>query len=102
MRICLVGTGAIAHAHAEAIQNIPRLQLTTVVDTDDGKAREFAARWGVACVHSCIEEALKRRNFDRAHVAVSPDAHAAVTSQFARGICAKLRREATCFHHSRG
>ena len=80
-RICLVGTGSIAHAHAEAIQNIPGLLLTTVVDTDGGKARQFAARWGVEHVYTRIDEALERRSFDRAHVAVPPDAHAAVTLQ---------------------
>ena len=80
-RICLIGTGSIAHAHAEAIQNIPGLKLTTVVDTASDKARQFAARWGVDHVFTSIEEALERQHFNRAHVAVPPNAHAAVTLQ---------------------
>ena len=78
-RICLIGTGSIAHAHAEAIQNNPSLLLTAVVDTDGDKARQFAARWNVEHVHTRIDEALEGRNFDRAHIAVPPHAHASVT-----------------------
>jgi predicted dehydrogenase/nucleoside-diphosphate-sugar epimerase len=80
--ICLVGTGFIAHAHAEAIQNLPNLSLVTVVDTDSVRARQFAARWGVDHVYANIEEALERRSFDRVHVLVPPPAHAAVTLHF--------------------
>ena len=80
-RICIVGTGSIAHTHAEAIRDFPNLLLTAVVDRDGDKARQFAEKWGVEHVYTRIEEALEQRRFDRAHVAVPPDAHAAVTLQ---------------------
>jgi predicted dehydrogenase/nucleoside-diphosphate-sugar epimerase len=78
-RICLIGAGSIAQAHAEAIRNIPGLALTVVIDSDGAKARRFAAQWRIEHVYSSISEALGRRNFDRAHVAVPPNVHYEVT-----------------------
>jgi predicted dehydrogenase/nucleoside-diphosphate-sugar epimerase len=80
-RICIVGTGCIAHTHAEAIRNLSNLLLTAVVDRDANKARQFAEKWGAERVYTHIEEALEQRGFNRAHVAVPPDAHTAVTLQ---------------------
>ena len=83
-RICIVGTGSIAHTHAEAIWDLPNLLLTAVVDSDADKARQFAEKWGVEHAYTEIEEALEQRRFDSAHVAVPPNAHAVVTLQLLR------------------
>lgn len=48
-RAAIIGTGAIAHAHAEAIAALaPRIELVAVVDLDPERARAFVDRFGAA------------------------------------------------------
>lgn len=81
-RICLVGAGNIAHAHAEALQAVPGVAVTSVVDPNVSAARSFAAAWKVPQVFAAAEEALRSGQVDAAHVLVPPDIHAAAARPF--------------------
>lgn len=76
-RVCLVGAGYIAHVHAEALRQLPGIELVSVVDASRGAAETFARRWRLASYGS-VEEMLAADKPDRAHVLVPPDRHAAV------------------------
>lgn len=74
-RACIVGTGNIAQAHAEALKNIALADLTAVVDVDSSRAENFAKKWGVPNVYSDLKSALADNAFDVAHVTTPPDLH---------------------------
>src|SRR5690348_15690814 len=78
-RVCLVGAGYIADVHAEALKalNIP---LTAGVDPNETARNKLARKWKVAARFASGEEGLKVDAFDRGHVVVPPDLHAAVTA----------------------
>ncbi len=84
-RICLVGAGYIARVHADALRSLPGHSVTTIVDPNLDAARSLAAVAGATQVHASAEEALAQggpdRGFDRAHVLVPPDLHAATAAQ---------------------
>ena len=42
LRIGIIGTGGIAHAHMKAYQNQPDVEITALADLEPGKAKAFA------------------------------------------------------------
>lgn len=48
LRTGLIGCGKIAAAHAEALATLPESDFVACCDTDEGRARDFAARYGGA------------------------------------------------------
>lgn len=79
LRACIVGTGNIAQAHAEAIKDITLAELTAVVDVDASRAQSFADKWGVPNVYSDLKSALKDDKFDVVHVTTPPDLHTQIS-----------------------
>ena len=80
-RICLVGAGSIARAHAEAIAALPGLGIACIVDPNLAAAARLAKDFGGVAHYGSIAEALAGVGFERAHVLVPPDLHAAVTAE---------------------
>ena len=80
-RICLVGAGSIARAHAEAIAALPGLSIACIVDPSIAAAARLARDFGAVAHYTSIAEALAGVGFDRAHVLVPPDLHAPVTAE---------------------
>lgn len=74
-RICLIGAGAIARTHAEALASLRR-RIVAVVDPDI----RAACRLTAAPAFATVEAALAAGGFDRAHVLVPPPVHAAVAA----------------------
>lgn len=72
-RICLVGAGAVAAAHAEVIRGAPGLTLSGAADPNTEAAKKFAARWGAPSVYASVEAALAQGEFDAAHILTPPD-----------------------------
>ncbi len=75
VRTAIVGCGAIAHWHLDAIERaqIP-ITITTAVDPDDASAQRLAARTG-AVVQPSLAAALAAGGFDAALIAVPHDLH---------------------------
>ena len=84
-RICLIGAGFIARVHAEALRGLPGCQVVAVVDPNEAAAAALARVCGTATVHPSVEAALAAGGFDRAHVLVPPDLHAATAAALLRG-----------------
>jgi len=81
-RICLVGAGFIAQAHAEALRSIPGTTVAAVADPNLDAARRLAAAAGGAAAHASAAEALAAGGIDAAHVLVPPDIHQAAAMPF--------------------
>ncbi len=77
-RIALIGAGNISEVHAAALRTLPGLTIGAVVDPNIAAAERLASRAGGRAFAS-VAEALAADSFDRAHVLVPPDLHAAVT-----------------------
>ncbi|MFJ6675708.1 Gfo/Idh/MocA family protein [Actinosynnema sp. NPDC091369] len=75
-RTCaIVGTGAIAGAHAEAIAALPgRARLVGVVDVQPDRAAEFAARWDVP-TYPTVADLLDAQRPDLVHLCTPPGTH---------------------------
>ncbi|GAA3678185.1 putative dehydrogenase [Lentzea atacamensis] len=75
-RAAIVGTGAIAAAHAEALRAAgDRIELVAVVDVDADRAAAFAQEWGVPRVHPRLATLLDVEELDVVHVCTPPRSH---------------------------
>lgn len=76
-QVCLVGAGSIADVHAQSLRalNIP---IAAVIDPNARAREKLAGKWKVPAHFASTDEALAQIAFDRAHVLVPPDFHAAV------------------------
>jgi predicted dehydrogenase len=71
----IVGTGAIAGAHAEAIAALPdRTRLVGVVDVDPDRAAAFAAKWDVPA-YPTVADLLDTQRPDLVHLCTPPGSH---------------------------
>lgn len=77
LRCAIVGTGAIAQAHARAVAAHPRAALFAASDLDRSSAERFAAQWDVPAVYDTLEELLATEHPDVVLVCTPPVAHAA-------------------------
>lgn len=74
VRIAIVGTGAIAGVHAEALEGIPRAKIVAVTDTDHRRLDPFGERTGAAR-YPTLADLLSREKPDLVHVCTPPAAH---------------------------
>ena len=79
-RICLVGAGLIGRVHADVLKAMPGHTVSAVVDPNEAAARAL----GLGTYFPTVEAALAANAFDRAHVLVPPDLHAAVAGPILR------------------
>lgn len=77
LRAAIIGTGAIANAHATALAATSDAELVTVVDRDPAAARAFAERWNVPTVADSLESLLEGDAVDVVHICTPPGVHAA-------------------------
>ncbi len=73
IRVLIIGTGGMAHAHAEAYAAMDGVKLVGGVDTDPARVAAFNAKFGIKDGFSSVEDALDWGAFDAASN-VTPDA----------------------------
>ena len=71
-RLLMVGTGAMARAHAERFALMPGCRLAAAVDSNDERARDFAAAFQIPVAFGSLAEAIAWGEFDAA-VNSTPD-----------------------------
>lgn len=76
LRAAIVGTGAIANAHATALAATSDAELVAVVDQDPARAQDFAARWGDPATFDSLDELIAAGGIDVLHVCTPPGVHA--------------------------
>lgn len=75
-RSAIVGTGAIAHAHAEALTKLSdRISLIAVVDVDAERARAFADQYGIDTIYTDAAELIAAEKLDLVHLCTPPATH---------------------------
>jgi D-apiose dehydrogenase len=80
----LVGAGYFARFQAEAWKRIPAAEIVAVADSAPGKARAFAAEFGIPRAYESAAEALDRERPDFVDVATRPESHLELTRDAAR------------------
>jgi len=73
IKIAIVGTGGMAHAHALAYQAIRGCRLVAACDVVEERATAFAEEFGIPSVHTDVDEMLRDVEID-AVSNVTPDA----------------------------
>ncbi|WP_127792434.1 Gfo/Idh/MocA family protein [Agromyces sp. LHK192] len=94
-RVAIIGTGAIAHAHAQAVNALaPRVELVAVVDVDLGRARTFARQHAPsAAVYGDVDDLLAAEPLDLAHVCTPPKTHVPIaTAALRAGVPALIEK----------
>ncbi len=71
MKVGIIGTGAIAHKHAQAYRNIG-FELTVCTDASEKYGRIFAEQWGAEFVPT-YEKVCRHANVDYVDVCTFPD-----------------------------
>ena len=79
MNVGLVGTGAIAHKHAESYQEIG-YNLVAVSDIIEEKGRQFAAKYGAEFAPT-LEELTRRPDVDYVDVCTFPNSRREIAKQ---------------------
>lgn len=79
MNVGLVGTGAIAHKHAESYQEIG-YNLVAVSDVIEEKGRQFADKYGAEFAPT-LEELTRRPDVDYIDVCTFPDSRVGIAKQ---------------------
>ena len=81
IRVAIVGTGGIAHAHMEAYKTLrERCEVVALVDIIPGKARRFMEEFGLSCdTYENHEDILPRRDIDLVDVCTPPYCHAQIS-----------------------
>jgi predicted dehydrogenase len=77
IRVAIVGAGAIARAHADALAASPHFTLTAVVDVDAARATALAEKFGARAATSI--DSIVNGSVDAAIVSTPPNTHREVT-----------------------
>ncbi|MFI1989055.1 Gfo/Idh/MocA family protein [Actinoplanes sp. NPDC020271] len=84
-RAAIVGTGAIATAHAEALrQHADRIELVAVADVVPSRAQAFAEAWGTKAAYPDLSELLTTEVLDLVHLCTPPSTHAPMARECLR------------------
>lgn len=96
-RAAIVGTGAIATAHAQAVAaSGGRARLVAAVDVDSGRAAAFAETWQVPRVHTELADLLREGEVDLVHLCTPPQLHAPLaTACLEAGVTALVEKPPT-------
>jgi predicted dehydrogenase len=78
IRIAIVGTGGMAHAHAKSFRDIRGCKLVAAVDIQPDRARDFARRWGIPArwAFTDVNDLLGSVPCDAVSIVASDPAHA--------------------------
>jgi predicted dehydrogenase len=83
VRFGIIGAGVISVFHAEAIKGVPNARLTAVFDVDQARARDFAAKHGIAPYYD-FDRFLATAPIDAVSIATPTGLHGAVAIPAAR------------------
>lgn len=75
LRVGIIGTGGIAHAHADALSTQENVELAVAVDLDAGRSEEFAAKWAIQRTASDLRTAVANGELDLVVICTPPASH---------------------------
>ncbi len=74
----MIGAGFFAQFQAEAWRRMADVELVAIADSTAGKAREFAAKFGIARAYESVEAMLDAEKPDFVDIVTRPDTHLAL------------------------
>src|SRR5450756_357885 len=87
LKAAIVGTGAVAHLHAQAVIADPRVELVAACDCSAERREAFADRYDVVSRYATITELLAGEQLDVVILCTPPDLHCEQTlAAFAAGV----------------
>lgn len=75
LRVALVGTGAIAHAHAGVLAADPHAEVVAVADPNPAVRDAFADEFGVPGRYDSLDQLLGTESVDVVHLCTPPGLH---------------------------
>ena len=73
LRVAIIGTGGIAHAHAQAVTELAgKATLVAVADVDLERAQAFAAEFGAARTYTDAGALFEAEDLDLVHICTPP------------------------------
>jgi len=79
----MAGAGYFAAFQGEAWTRLPGVKIAAVADTDEARARQFAARWGIPAVYTSVADMLARERPAFLDIVTPPATHPALTEMAA-------------------
>src|SRR5215510_12411195 len=76
-RVGLLGAGYISEYHMRALRRLDCVEIAGIVDKDQARAKDAAAKYGISN-HSSLES-MASKGLDVVHVLTPPPSHAALT-----------------------
>ncbi|MCS6944363.1 MAG: Gfo/Idh/MocA family oxidoreductase [Sutterellaceae bacterium] len=76
IKVALAGAGAFGVKHLEAMQNIPGVEVVSLIGREYGKTKEVADRFRIGHVTTDLNETLARKDVDAVILATPTQLHA--------------------------
>lgn len=77
-RAGIVGAGYVANHHLRALRDLPLVEIVGICDTDEKRARDMAAKFGIPGVYKDLDE-MQAAGPDVIHILTPPASHCALT-----------------------
>jgi predicted dehydrogenase/nucleoside-diphosphate-sugar epimerase len=77
-RVGIVGAGYVASHHLRALRDLPFVEVVGICDSDESRAKQMAARFGVTGVYPNLD-AMRYAKPDVIHVLTPPASHCALS-----------------------
>jgi len=87
MKVGIVGGGQIATVHIPYVTSHPGAEIVGLADTDHGRAKSTAARFGITTTCRSLGELIERHRPDVVHIVTPPQTHAALAIQAMEAGC---------------
>lgn len=78
VRLAIVGTGGMAHAHAARFSKLPGVRLIACADVQRDRAGAFAAKWGIPGIYTDYRALLAAEDLDGISIVASDRVHAPI------------------------
>ena len=78
IKLGIIGTGSMAHLHAENFRNIRDVKIVACCDIVEKKAKEFAKAHGIANYHTDFDQMLNAELLDAVSIIVNDKFHASL------------------------
>jgi predicted dehydrogenase len=85
MKVGIVGGGQIATVHIPYALAYPGAEIVGLTDTDEGRAKSTAARFGIRHTPRSLAELIERHRPDVVHIVTPPQTHASLAIQAMEG-----------------
>ncbi len=81
IRIGIIGTGGMAHAHARSFQRIKGVRLAAACDLDPNRVQDYGKEFGITDLYTDLDAMLKNADMDAVSIVTPDSSHAPISLQ---------------------